>query len=251
MTEEILTGPDEDSVLAAEHALRLLDGPMRSKAESRMRNDPGFAAQVERWQERLSPLFEQVEPVAPPAGLWDSLQARLGGGAQVAAANDNVATLEQRLRVWRGLTAGAAALAAVCVAALVLRTPGSPSLPVPVTVPGEAPAARTAPLAVAALRGETGAAVVAAYDANSKSLVLTPAVSLDIGKKSAELWLIPAGGKPQSLGLIDPSKPTRIAAPAGVGAAGAALAISVEPIGGSPTGQPTGPVIASGALAVA
>ncbi|TIW60287.1 MAG: anti-sigma factor, partial [Mesorhizobium sp.] len=31
-------------------------------------------------------------------------------------------------------------------------------------------------------------------------------------------------------------------------AQGAVLAVSVEPIGGSPTGQPTGPVVAAGDL---
>ncbi len=31
----------------------------------------------------------------------------------------------------------------------------------------------------------------------------------------------------------------------------AALAVSVEPLGGSPTGQPTGPVIAKGAIGAA
>ncbi len=67
-----------------------------------------------------------------------------------------------------------------------------------------------------------------------------------------ELWLIPSGGRPQSLGLI-------VREPAGTaqGAAGTCCAsqhrgdarVSLEPLGGSPTGQPTGPVIANGKLA--
>lgn len=248
MTDDMVSGPDEDSLLAAEHALRLLDGPTRGKAEARMRDDKAFAEEVERWQARIAPLFDQMAPVAPPSSSWESLAARLGGGGQVAA-NDNVVALEHRLRVWRGFTAGAAALAAVCVAALVLRSPLPPPLPV---APPPVAAPASSPLAVAALRGDKGpAAVVAAYDRDSKSLVLTPTAMPPMAGHSAELWLIPAGGKPQPLGLIDPTRPTRMAVPAGVGAAGAALAVSIEPVGGSPTGLPTGPVIASGALAVA
>ncbi len=245
MTDEALSGPEEDSVLAAEHALRLLDGPTRSKAEARARDDKDFAAEVERWQERLAPLFESVAPVAPPSSAWASLASQLGG----EAANDNVAALEHRLRIWRGMTAGAVALAAVCVAALVLRAPLPPPVP---SAPVEAVA--KSPMQVAALRGETGpAAVVASYDRDTNSLVITPASMPAMGNRSAELWVIPAGGVPHSLGLFDPTKPTRIAVPAGssVGAAGAALAVSLEPAGGSKTGLPTGPVIASGALAVA
>jgi anti-sigma-K factor RskA len=66
-----------------------------------------------------------------------------------------------------------------------------------------------------------------------------------------ELWLIPGGGKPHSLGLIDPDKPVTISVPetllSKVNSA-AILAVSLEPPGGSQTGQPTGPVIANGKL---
>jgi anti-sigma-K factor RskA len=66
-----------------------------------------------------------------------------------------------------------------------------------------------------------------------------------------ELWLIPAGDKPHSLGLIAPGRPVRIEVPRDLVeriSAESALAVSMEPPGGSPTGQPTGPVIASGKL---
>jgi anti-sigma-K factor RskA len=66
-----------------------------------------------------------------------------------------------------------------------------------------------------------------------------------------ELWLIPAGDKPHSLGLIEPGRPVRLDVPRDLAAritTDAALAVSMEPPGGSPTGQPTGPVIASGKL---
>jgi anti-sigma-K factor RskA len=63
--------------------------------------------------------------------------------------------------------------------------------------------------------------------------------------------LIPAGDKPHSLGLIDPARPVRVTVPpdlAGRFGSNAVLAVSLEPPGGSPTGQPTGPVVANGRL---
>jgi|SRR6516164_2565282 len=58
-------------------------------------------------------------------------------------------------------------------------------------------------------------------------------------------------GGSRSLGLIQPGQPIRLTIPpdlAGHLTPDAALAVSLEPPGGSPTGLPTGPVIASGKL---
>ena len=67
-----------------------------------------------------------------------------------------------------------------------------------------------------------------------------------------ELWVIPSGGKPRSLGTMPAARQMhmRLAdALAELMRQGATIAISVEPPGGSPTGAPTGPVIASGIAA--
>ena len=71
----------------------------------------------------------------------------------------------------------------------------------------------------------------------------------DVGDRSAELWIIPEGGKARSLGVIASKVPGWKSTPNSLGLLirpGATLAISLEPSGGSPTGQPTGPVILSG-----
>ena len=60
--------------------------------------------------------------------------------------------------------------------------------------------------------------------------------------RAAELWLIPADGKPRSLGVVDPGKPTlvKVSDRLKPGALpSATLAITVEQPGGSPTGNPT------------
>ena len=66
-----------------------------------------------------------------------------------------------------------------------------------------------------------------------------------------ELWLIPAGGKPLPLGVLLADRPTQITIPpafADQARRDAIFAVSLEPPGGSPTGEPTGPVIGSGKL---
>ena len=67
-----------------------------------------------------------------------------------------------------------------------------------------------------------------------------------------ELWALPgAGAAPVSLGLLPAQGDAVLPVPEQVRSIlerGAALAVSVEPPGGSPTGQPTGPVLYQGKL---
>lgn len=93
---------------------------------------------------------------------------------------------------------------------------------------------------------------VAALNPHGGSLTVVPASLLNPEEKVMELWLIPPGDKPHSLGLIDPNRPVTIKVPKDLLTQvnnEAVLAVSLEPPGGSPTGQPTGPVIANGKLA--
>ena len=147
----------------------------------------------------------------------------------------------QSLTFWRGLSIGSPVLAAACVATLVYV--GMRPMP---------PATPRAPL----LATLTGAKTkmpnfVAAIGTDGRSLTIVPAALLTADKRSMELWLIPEGGKPASLGLISAGQPVQLNLPPEllkhVGT-GATLAVSLEPLGGSPTGQPTGEVIAHGNL---
>jgi anti-sigma-K factor RskA len=84
-------------------------------------------------------------------------------------------------------------------------------------------------------------------------LTLKPIAPLTVAPDRAlELWMLPESGNPRSLGLLAAVPPTnvvRVTLPAAAEAAlqnVPALAISLEPAGGSPTGLPTGPVLYSG-----
>jgi len=104
---------------------------------------------------------------------------------------------------------------------------------------------------VATLSGTGSTRLVAAWQPETNSLLVTPVELKVRARRDHQLWLIPQGGKPVSLGLLRGAAPQRVSVPLSlapyVGAA-ATLAVSVEPIGGSPTGQPTGPIVASGKL---
>jgi anti-sigma-K factor RskA len=235
--------PDVPDLTAAEHALRLLTGEERREADAREAADPEFAAEVARWRGRLAPLDEEIAAVAPPTGLWRRIAGATGG----TAANDNVVTLRRSVTMWRLATGGMTAIAAGL--SLVVLFP-----PRTVVAPPTKQQAAAAPM-VAMLADERATRVVASWDPNSRQLVLALAGPMPAaGAHSHELWVIPPGGKPRSLGTMsaDSAMHMRLAnAIAGLLEQGATIAISVEPPGGSPTGAPTGPVVASGALRAA
>jgi anti-sigma-K factor RskA len=215
--------------------LGVLGPAQRRAAERRLGRDAVFAREVAYWERRLGGLADAVPEVAPPGDGWARIEAALARAAGSAAPR---AGIWQSLAFWRSLAFGASALAAACLAALIY-------------VGAVAP--RGAPF-VAKLDAEGGqTGFVAAVSSSGGNLTIVPASLLNPQEQKAfELWLIPAGDKPHSLGLIDPDRPVTIKLPQDLLSRvndEAVLAVSLEPQGGSPTGQPTGPVIANGKLA--
>ena len=221
------TLPD-DELLAAEYALGVLDGEARAAAERRLARERGFAELVAQWQQRLAPWASEIAEVPPPSDVWQRILAQLP--SQPAPRPP----LWQNLRFWRRFALASAMLAAACIGALVYLG----------TVSRE-------PLLVAALEGNGRHALVATLDPRNATILAVPANLVVTGDRVPELWLVVPGKDPQALGLIDAKKPVALVLSARLMADAttqAALAISLEPPGGSPTGQPTGPVIAVGPL---
>ena len=231
--------PEPEEMLAAELAFALLEGDDERDATARLDRDPAFARAHAIWQDRAAAMVSAA-PETPRPSLWQDIAHRL------PANDDTPVTATGAVRRWQGATALATA-AAVVLAIVALDRPALPPPP----PPPPAVVAPAAPL-VAILIGDAGKGVVAiSYDRASGRMVTVPH-ALDLGTRAAELWVIPAGGKPVSLGIIAAAdaghaEPGGIARPAL--SPGATLAISVEPAGGSPTGQPTGPVILTGTMA--
>ena len=230
-------GEDGDRVLAGEYVLGVLDGPQRAAARRRIDNEAAFAHAVDWWEQRLTPLVGALAGVEPSAGLWPRISNLIVPRSAPGPWND--------LRVWRGVSAGALALAAACL--VVVAVPNR--APPPVAPPPVAVAPTSNQVAVIADPATREARLVATLDRAHGQLMLTPVALAAPKGRDLELWIIPEGGKPVSLGLISGGTPTRMAAPDGLKAEGAftaTLAVTDEPPGGSPTGAPTGSIRAAG-----
>lgn len=211
-----------DSALAAEYALGTLRGPARFRLEQRIRHEPELAAMVARWQALLAPLDSAVIPIVPPERVWKKIQLSLPPVSR------------QRRWRWDYLAwALAAGLAAVILVPRFITSPQEFSPAVVLT------------------SSQTGSGQwIVSLDKAASHLQLTPVNPQPIAvAKSLQLWVIAAGGKPVSLGLITAQGSTRLPLEQTRLSRGMTLAISLEPAGGSPTGQPTGPVLYSGLLA--
>ncbi|HEX8063898.1 MAG TPA: anti-sigma factor [Allosphingosinicella sp.] len=241
-----MPGDDALDRLAGEYALGLLEGDERAGAVRLLAADEDFRQRVARWSGRFAPLLGEVESASPPPDLWARVQRAITPGplpVPVGAEGSNVVQLRRKVNLWRGYFAAATALAASLALFLVTR----PDAPAPAPRPPEAPL-------VAMMSAEDSAAkLVATYDPVRESLIVTPSAGVEPSPGHAhELWLIPADGKPRSMGLFVAGGPRRMAVPAPMLAElkpDVTLALSVEPEGGSPSGSPTGPVIAAGKLA--
>jgi anti-sigma-K factor RskA len=222
---------DDPDMLAAEFALGVLDDDARAEAERRMVADPSFALDAEAWQARFAGLAESVADTPAPTGLWPRIARRLERGANV---------VELRLRRSLGLWRSASAVAAMAAAAMLVVF----IWPKPAPAPAPLLSARLTGVAA----GQAQTEFVAVFDPSRRRIVLTPASITASPGRSPELWLIPAGGKPIALGVARFETAVQFTAQTNPSAPGAVLAVSIEPLGGSPTGQPTGPVVATGKL---
>jgi len=208
----------EDDALAGEYVLGVLALPERLAAERRIAADPAFAAAVAGWENRLAPLNDAY-PERPAPDLLPALEARL------------FPALPKARRRWLAPLAGALTAAALALVVLAM-------LPVP-------PAPQPALIASLASAGQT-LTFAARIDPGAGTLTLTRTGGEGPGAgQDYQLWVIGADGVPAPLGLIRQTQDTR---PALGLAPGQVLAVSLEPLGGSPTGQPTGPVLVTGVI---
>jgi anti-sigma-K factor RskA len=247
MSDDVFTPEEERDLAAAEYVLRLLDGEALLAARGRLAADGAFAAAVEGWERRLEPMFDGVEEVPPPTELWGRIEQAIG--SQGTEAVDNIVRLRRRERLWKGYGAAMTALAAGLALFLGLRI-AQPDAPLP-PQQQPAPVAEAAALVASLASKEGDASLAVTVSPDHRSVLVTPTRMAGESGHSHELWLIPASGTPVSLGVIAPDAPRRHSIPAQLVPqvrADVALAVSVEPTGGSPTGQPTGPVIASAPL---
>jgi anti-sigma-K factor RskA len=211
--------------LAAEYALGTLQGAARRRFERSLKEDPALRRLVTQWQERLAPLDEAARPVAPPARVWRAIQQRVAPASRWNSVG-----------FWRGIALVSTTAAVLLAVSLLTLAP----------------------------RRET--MVVVMSDAQSRPAITVSWQPRQLGDKRLrvrvighqtmdpetawELWMLPPGDrKPVSLGLITTHETQTVVVPAQLQEAidsAQALAMSIEPEGGSPTGLPSGPVLYQG-----
>ena len=216
--------PELRQKLASEYVLGTLHGRARARFERLLLSDASLRDEVAAWQTRLMPLADALPSVTPPSRVWRNIKTRLGMQA----------VSRWSLTFWRnlGLVSTAAALMlAVYIAIVPLRTPA---------------------LTYVALINDTQAKPAWVVSASGSQLTIKSLAPRTLAaNQSLQLWLLPTGGKPVSLGLVPVTGSKTAALPTQVSgqfAHALAVAISLEPAGGSPTGQPTGPVLYQGPL---
>jgi anti-sigma-K factor RskA len=216
-------------------------------------NDPVFAQLVQTWELRLGQLQALVIPIEPPPETWARIQARIEGvdpgqivlmphpdQAARIAAEGNVVDLAKRLGRWRSAAAGLAAIAAMLVAVVATSALKPELLPGPLR---PKPAAVNPGRFVAVLQPNAASpAFILTVDVANRTASVRRVAGGPPPGKSYELWLVsdrfPA---PRSLGLVgadDFSRPTLANYDPAV-ISNATYAVSLEPEGGSPNGQPS------------
>lgn len=228
------SGRDGDQVLVAEYALGLLDAAEHAAMSRRIASEPALAAELRLWQARLAGLDSEFAETPAPAAVLPRLERRLFGSAVVAGPTG----WWNSLALWRGLAGAGFAVAIVAIGINLAQPPRiDPQL--------------FANQLVAAL-SEQGSDVsfVALYNPATGSVRLTALSGEAVPEKDFELWAIKGADAPVSMGVIAAKSRSDVKLTPqllqGFGE-GTVLAITLEPRGGSPTGGPTGPIVAKGA----
>lgn len=251
--------PPEHAVLAGEYVLGVLDTTQRRDVQQRIERDPAFAAEVAAWETHLVSLANEVQPVPVPDYVWARIRDELGFmPAARTPVQPERGSLWSNVAVWRWLSAGGFATAAVCALALLntVRAPQPPVAPDPPAVvvnappPVQVPAASTE-MAATLTREDGKPGYVATMDAASGRITVTSLQPASADDKVPELWLIPTDGVARSLGVFADSATHSAKIPDDyltLLSTEAILAITMEPPGGAPTGVATGTVVAKGGI---
>ena len=205
--------------LAVNYVLGGMHGRARLRFQRLIASDSLVRTAVWRWEQHLNPLAASLPATAPRSEIWQKIQRRLGWLAPEPAVSRSVRPF------WLSLATAASLLLAVVLLQPMLTAP----------VQTEVAIIQTA---------EAKALWLVSKQEQQLVLKATKAVPA-AADNDYQLWMLPADGQPPiSLGLLPQQGESVVQWPvAAQGIDIAALAVSFEPLGGSPTGQPTGPVL--------
>lgn len=222
------------NALVAEYVLGLLSAAEHERVGRLIDNDQALRAERDFWVSRFAALNSEYEETPVPSHIYAAIEARAFGDL---VRPRPVLSLWENLMVWRGIAAGALAVAVAAVGFNLMQ-------------PAPDVSALTTQL-VAALEEEgSNVKFVALYD-GSGNVRLTALSGEAVPDKDFELWAIQGDNAPISMGVIPVSERSAVTISPEVMAGwgeGSVLAITLEQAGGSPDGNPHGPIVAKGAV---
>ena len=215
----------DDTALAGEYVLRLLDADERKAFELRLGQESALCSLVRDWEDQLAWLASSIPPVTQPLTIKTQIDVRL-------FASDT----RTPSAYWRWIFGGVVATFIIAVTVFFSPLYG----PQDVYNPS---------LKASVAAEDRSLVVLVSLAAKTNTLVIDRQAGAALPGRVLELWLIVDGASaPVSLGVLPADTNARIALSDTLARqlAGSILAISDEPLGGSPTGAPTGDVLAAG-----
>lgn len=243
---ELMRHPELADRIAAAYGLGSLRGGARRRFEAQARQSPMLRALAIAWQERFAALTELQPDEMPSPNVWKRIRLELDRERDARTASQ-----AKPVRTWRGFAlAGALATVAAMAVGVKLfddtRTLSRQNVQL-VSQLQASPEIRY----VAMLSDDKSAPqVLVTFDPKHNTLTLKRVGDFtESSGKSLQLWALPPGGTPKSLGVLPRGGVVRLTAAEGQVKEAPAMAISLEPKGGVPgEGGPTGPVLFKGAV---
>ncbi len=245
--------PQLRDALAAEYVLGTLAGRARRRFEAWLRADAALRITVNEWETRLTPMAAAVKEVLPPQRVWERVSAAIAPKA--ASTKASGASLWQNLAFWRGFGLTAAGAFAALVVFVGVRPPEIVERVkivekvVERAIPVADGTAAHQPSYVAALKDGKGNTMLMIYAGRKAGEMWVKFMGDSMpADASMEIWGLDQGGTPKSLGLVKASEGMLKLPDVADKSLNnyKMLAVSMEPMGGSKTGKPTGPVMYSG-----
>ncbi|WFL78283.1 anti-sigma factor [Altererythrobacter arenosus] len=241
---------DDPFLLAGEYVLGTLEGGELNEARRAQLSRPDFASAVEWWEWKLGAMAEAAGEFQASADVWRGIVARLDAAEAGEREGSGVMPIEQpmaRPAGWSIATALAGAAMAAFGIFMWTTAPSGPGVEAPPVV-APAPSRQL----VAQLQDEeSGRRLASVIDTENRRLALNITGLTAEEGQAPELWVIPEGGAPVSLGYIPEEGDFRrdlSDEESGLLARGATLAVTFEEDVGTRHEAPTPPILLAGAL---
>ena len=234
-----MTELDDIEGLAAEYVLGTLGAAERQSVAERRAADAALDRAIAAWERRLGPMIETVRPIPAPPSLYNKIRAEIGLSQHVISLKARERALERRAAHWRNAFVGASAIAAALVGVLGYREYETRMAP------------DTKYVAVLTASKDMPPFLMT-VDMKTHDCVITAVGAAPVKDKIYEIWMLHDKlDKPKSLGVVAEGEMNVMPMRPGPETdllMNASFAVSLEPMGGSPTGLPTGPVMYTGRL---